>query len=257
MSALSHSASSPAPATDRSDYDAFAAIYSRWIGRDFAARTAPVIHRLLAQHVEHGASILDLCCGCGHVAKFLMGCGYRITGLDASPKMLQLARKNVPFATFVKGDAREFTLPEKFAAVISTFNSLAHVRTDELQRVFASVRSALLGDGVFLFDLTLEESYLARWKGSFTSVADDHVCVVRPCYDEKSRVATNAVTAFEPAGRDGQWRRSDFVIVQNCHPIEAVEMALAQSGFTSLQTFDSERDLGISGEAGRAFFLCK
>src|SRR5690242_2262252 len=103
-----------------SDYDAFAAIYSRWIGREFAERAWPVIERLIGSSVQHGGEVLDLCCGCGHVARRLSEAGYRLTGLDASGEMLRIARQNAPGAEFVPGDARSFELRRKFSAVVST-----------------------------------------------------------------------------------------------------------------------------------------
>jgi SAM-dependent methyltransferase len=248
-----------------SDYDAFAAIYSRWIGREFAERAWPVIERLVAASLEPGATVLDLCCGCGHIARRLSEAGYRVTGLDASGEMLRIARENARGAMFVQGDARNFCLGRRFATVVSTFNSFAHMDTAELVDVFRCVREALREDGVFLFDLTMEEAYLARWRGEFSSIAEDHACVVRPTYDAEVKVATNYVTAFE---RDSEsrasesngsdaWRRSDFTIVQKCHARAAVEELLGRAGFAHVQMMDAQHDLGMAGESGRAFFLCK
>ena len=111
---------------------------------------------------------------------------------------------------------------------------------------------------MFLFDLTMEEAYVVRWQGSFSTVGDDHACIVRPRYDMTTKVATNFVTAFEREPRDPTgWRRSDFCIVQNCHSREAVQAALAHAGFHEVQTMDAQHDLGMDGESGRTFFLCK
>jgi SAM-dependent methyltransferase len=156
----------------------------------------------------------------------------------------------------VQGDARDFTFPNAFAAVISTFNSFAHVQTHDLADVFHNVRDALAPGGTFLFDLTTEEAYRARWRGSFSSVGEDHACIVRPTYDPATKVATNYVTAFESDG-SGAWKRSDFQIVQNCHARRDVDQALARAGFERVQMLDAQHDLGMQGEAGRAFFLCK
>jgi SAM-dependent methyltransferase len=243
------------PSPDASDYDSFAAIYSRWIGKDFAERALPVIERLLASQIAPNSRILDLCCGAGHVAAALSRDGYDLTGLDASSSMLQLARRVAPQVTFIHADARRFTLPQTVAAVISTFNSFAHFRTSELSTVFRNVRAVLRAGGTFLFDLTMDEGYRAHWRGEFSSVTDDHACIVRPTYDAAAKRATNYVTAFERDQR-GTWQRSDFVIVQNCHARAEIERALDTAGFSRVEILDAERDLGMAGESGRAFFLC-
>src|SRR5690349_1343036 len=97
-----------------SDYDAFAAIYSRWVGRELAERSWPAIERLIGTNVEPGGTVLDLCCGCGHIARRLSEAGYRVTGLDSSREMLRIARENAPGAVLVQGDARNFCLGRTF-----------------------------------------------------------------------------------------------------------------------------------------------
>lgn len=243
-------------ASDASDYDSFAAIYSRWIGKDFAERALPVVERLLAARVKPGSRILDLCCGAGHIATALAKRGYAVTGVDVSARMLQHARRAAPQVNFIHADARSFTLQHMFAAVISTFNSFAHFRTNELSTVFRKVRAALRPGSIFLFDLTMEEGYRAHWRGSFSSATDDHACVVRPTYDPINKRATNYVTAFERTHR-GSLTRSDFVIVQNCHSREDINRALAAAAFSSVEALDAEHDLGMTGESGRAFFVCE
>lgn len=52
-------------------------------------------------------NILDIGCGPGHLAQFLLDQGARnYTGLDFSQEAIRIARSNVPEATFIVGDAR-------------------------------------------------------------------------------------------------------------------------------------------------------
>lgn len=48
------------------------------------------------------ARVLDVACGVGFLTRRLKG---DVTGLDQSEAMLEIARKRVPWATFVRGDA--------------------------------------------------------------------------------------------------------------------------------------------------------
>lgn len=242
------------------EYDPFAAVYNRWMAEDFCRRALPLIEDLVLRHLPPAARILDLCCGTGQMARALRDRGFRVTGVDASDEMLRYARRNAPDAEFLCTDARAFVVRDRFDAVISTFNSLAHVETAaDLAAVFSRVRHALRTGSPFLFDLSMEEAYVSKWRGSFGTVADEHACIVRPAFDYVRRLGINQITVFEHAESElaPLYRRSDFMIVQRCHSRLELITALNNSDFRHVQSFDAQYDLGMNGEAGRSFFLCR
>jgi SAM-dependent methyltransferase len=177
--------------------------------------------------------------------------------------MLSFARDNAPGAEFVAINALSLALPIRFDAALSTFNSLAHFADiGELTTVFRNVHAALRPGAPFLFDLSMEEAYASKWRGSFALVADDHACIVEPRYDADTQIGTNRITVFEVENRHSKleipfFRRSDFTITQKCHSESGLRDAVANAGFTSIQALDAQRDLGMSGESGRMFFLCR
>lgn len=208
------------------------------------------------------------------MARALLERGFRVTGVDASAPMLECARQNAPGAEFMLADARTFRPPRQLAGALSTFNSLAHFATvGELQQVFRNVRAALCGGAPFLFDLSMEEAYASKWGGILGVVAEDHACLLRPSYDRVQRIGRNEVTVFQRgekqvarSARDdsavvgegvGEWTRVDFCIEQKCHSERELRQALAAAGFTRVETYDAQSDLGIAGERGRTFFLCR
>lgn len=66
-----------------------------------------------------GTDALDLCCGHGILARRLVDAGLRVTGLDFSPAFLAIARKLVPEAQFIEGDAMALPFAaESFDAVV-------------------------------------------------------------------------------------------------------------------------------------------
>ena len=78
-------------------------------------------------HLDAGAAVLDLGCGTGEpVARWLAGRGHRVTGVDASPAMLQIARAGMPGGTWIRADMRRLALGRRFDAVIA-WNSLFHL----------------------------------------------------------------------------------------------------------------------------------
>lgn len=114
------------------DTSDFAALEKReWsdadVARSYAGAFAKASDMVVPQLVAAvgagpGVAALDLCCGHGNVAAGLVQAGARVTGLDFSEAMLELARANVPEVTFVEGDAMNLTFePGGFDAVTIGF----------------------------------------------------------------------------------------------------------------------------------------
>jgi trans-aconitate methyltransferase len=59
-----------------------------------------------------GATVLDLCCADGIMAPPFAERGLRYTGVDASPEMLEAARRRSPGAAFVEGLMESYTPAE-------------------------------------------------------------------------------------------------------------------------------------------------
>jgi len=236
-------------------YDLFAPVYNRHWGHSFSSRVWPLFERLLLPELPPGARILDLCCGTGQLAATLTERGFSVTGLDASAGMLEYARENAPRAEFIQADARLFLLPPVHHAALSTFDSLNHLLDPaELASVFRHVHQALLPEGFFFFDLNMEGKFKAHWHESFAFVADDQACAVRAHYEPDRRIGHYDVTIFRLAET---WRRSDFRIDERCYAEDEIRAALTEAGFTRIDSYDAEADLGLHGEAGRSFFLCR
>lgn len=114
--------------------------------RDFAKAAEYCVPVLVSQaRAAPGTPVLDLCCGHGIVAEGLALAGARVTGLDFSPAMLDLARARVPQARFVAGDAMDLPFAQgDFAAVTIGFG-IPHV--PDPPRVFAQARRVLAPGG--------------------------------------------------------------------------------------------------------------
>jgi SAM-dependent methyltransferase len=77
-----------------------------------------------AEKLPARARVLDLGCGPGNVAKFLLGLrpDLRITGVDLAPAMIERFRKNVPAAEAMVMDLRQVgTLPPGWDAAVAAF----------------------------------------------------------------------------------------------------------------------------------------
>jgi SAM-dependent methyltransferase len=240
-------------------YDPFAWIYNKHWGNSFLPVVLPIMDNLILSKIPKNARILDLCCGTGQLARQLDTMGYRVTGIDGSADMLGYARKNAPGVEFLQGDARSFKVPLKYTAVVSVFDSLNHIMSvQELGDVFRSVHAALRGGGLFMFDLNTEPGYFYEWNGDFSIIEDDHVCVVRSTYNQKTRIADFDATIFRL--ENGDWFRHDLVLYQKCHAATAVKTALKSAGFTEIELYGFDWQTGMhefNKDARRAFFVCR
>ena len=235
------------------DYDAFAWFYNRYWG-GFSSRALPVLDRLVLGNLPPGATILDLCCGAGHLASILTARGFRVVGVDGSSEMLAFARENAPHAQFVLADAREFRSPAAFDAALCLFDSLNHIMSlDELGQVFANVYASLVPGSTFVFDLNMEPGYRQRWNGSMGLAGEDHALIARSSYDPATRTGRMDLTMFRLL--EGAWHRSDVSLTQRAYEEGEVREALERAGFREVAAMDAERDLQMPGGAGRAVFV--
>lgn len=155
----------------RTSYDAVADEYVRRIADEL--RHKPFDRRLLdrfATSVRAAGPVCDLGCGPGHVARYLRDCGVEVCGLDASPRMIEHARRLFPDIEFQVGDMR--ALPEKGWAGLVAFYSIIHFPPGELPAVLDGFRRALRPAGRLLvaFHLGDETMHLEEWWGRRVSV---------------------------------------------------------------------------------------
>ncbi|MDP8943840.1 MAG: class I SAM-dependent methyltransferase [Actinomycetota bacterium] len=75
-----------------------------------------------------GGSTLDVGCGEGRVARHLAARGHRVTGIDASPTLLRLAREAQPEGRYELADAAAMPFPDATFDLAVAYNSLMDVR---------------------------------------------------------------------------------------------------------------------------------
>ncbi|MDA7428283.1 class I SAM-dependent methyltransferase [Primorskyibacter aestuariivivens] len=93
----------------------------------YFGRTAEEIgDRLIAQcAIDDSMNVLDLCCGQGALTSQLLDAGHRVTGLDFSPPLLEMARRVAPGAEFIEGDAQDMPFDTgRFDAVMCNFGMM-------------------------------------------------------------------------------------------------------------------------------------
>ena len=88
---------------------------------------------------------LDAACGTGRLAARLADRGFRVTGVDGSAEMLEVARTRLPGARFSEGDLGSLPLPDGAVDPVTTALALTHV--PDLRPVYAEFARVLRPGG--------------------------------------------------------------------------------------------------------------
>jgi len=137
-------------------YDTMAERYLAWSD----LRPSPTRLRYLALALDlipPGSDVLDLGCGAGNPMTAALAEGRTVTGVDISETQLEMARRNVPGATFLQADMTTLTFePASFDAVVA-FYSLTHVPRDEQAQLLEQIRAWLRPGGLFLASMGADD----------------------------------------------------------------------------------------------------
>src|SRR5262249_14279731 len=94
----------------------------------FAGASDQAIGPLLdAAGARAGLEALDLCCGQGNVSQALAARGCKVTGVDFSARMLEMARRGVPDAAFIEAAAEELPFGEAAFDLVVSNLGVCHI----------------------------------------------------------------------------------------------------------------------------------
>jgi SAM-dependent methyltransferase len=192
--------------------------------------TAQEVEGLAALLARHGAAgdgeILDLACGYGRIALPLALAGYRVTGYDLSPTLLQRGEQAAFEAglpvEFHRGDMRR--LPQqwtgRFDAVVNIFTAFGYFEAPEdNQQVLADIARVLKPGGLFIIDVSHRDRIMSDYRETDWFEVDDLLVCTSRHFDPISGMNTEMMLWTDD---DGQ-RHSVFFKV---HIYTATELTL-------------------------------
>ena len=128
----------------RAYYDKRAPEYDEWYygqgqhaGRERPGWFEEVTRLLGALASLPAARTLDVACGTGFLTRHLQG---EVVGLDQSPRMLEVARRQAPNAAYVEGDALELPFAAGSFERLFTGHFYGHLEPDARSRFLAEAR---------------------------------------------------------------------------------------------------------------------
>jgi SAM-dependent methyltransferase len=160
--------------------------------------------------LQPGSSVLDLACGHGRIANRLAVLGADVTGLDATPEFLDLARAGASAlgvsVRYVDGDMRRLPYAAEFDIVVSWFTAFGYFGDDDNRQVLAEIHRVLRPGGRAVIDLNNRDDLMRRYLPFVVVERDGNMMIDRHAFDPltgRSNVTRSTV-------RDGRVRTSQF-----------------------------------------------
>ena len=137
-------------------YDAIAERYLAWSGLRPSKPRLRYLGRAL-ELIPPGTDVLELGCGAGLPMTAALADGRTVTGVDISATQIELARRNVPAATFLQADMTGLEFPAASFDAVVAFYSLTHVPRDEQGPLLEHVAAWLRPGGVFVASMGVDD----------------------------------------------------------------------------------------------------
>ena len=188
--------------------DQYARKAAAWSDAEYADARAYLDHRAtviatLGLPLRPGEEVLDLACGDGGLAPFLLERGLRYQGVDSEPAMVEAARRRLGDRAHVEpGDLNDF-MPERPVAATTVFRAIYYAR--DRQAFFRHV--AGFTERKLVFDLNPRQYRVADVLAELRSAGFGRVGL-RPFFvPQTQRLPGPAVALLKAAERSGPLAR--------------------------------------------------
>lgn len=107
----------------------------------------------LLKYIEKESAILDLGCGAGNNAIYLSNLGHKVTGIDASDNMINIAKNKKSNAKFIKGDVSRLNFDDNSFNCIILSYVLCHLTNKQVADCLSQLNHILREKGILFIEL--------------------------------------------------------------------------------------------------------
>lgn len=206
-------------------YEQFAQFYDNGTSTDNIAKIE-LLEKIIQNLNPEAKTILEIACGTGNVLEPLSS-HFEVSGLDLSPKMLDVAKAKLPNVPFYEGDMTNFELNQKFDVILCIFDSINHLADfDQWVATFDRVKAHLNEGGIFIVDINTEYKMerFAAFRPMYSIVEGNYQLIDI----EKKRDGCYSwnIDVLTPTGEDSTFKLSKTSIPITTYPYERIEQAL-------------------------------
>lgn len=209
-------------------------------------------------------SLLDLACGSGGFAIAMAKKGLRVTGLDQSASLLEIARREADAAAvnvaWVEGNMAGFHLDRTFDCVTCFFDSLNYlIRLKDLAGAVEHACLHLEPGGYFIFDMNTIYGLAVLWQRNKTSIVQDlpdYMEVAENSFNFETSIAEMRLVMFEKAGE--YWQRFEESHLERGYTVDDILLLLETAGFELVHLAGNPLTLAPLGELdGRMWVVAR
>lgn len=143
-----------------------------------------VLKEILGKKLEPKSTILDFACGTGRILSFLKTQSANVTGVDISPEMLAISKKDHPELEIIEADLTRdnIFLGKRSFDVISSFRFFLNAQNALRLEVLKVLHPLLKDDGILIFNNhgnaasmgLLADKMVLSFKNLYRSPEDQH-----------------------------------------------------------------------------------
>jgi SAM-dependent methyltransferase len=197
------------------------------------------VHDRLESAGLEGASILDAGCGTGRHAQGLVDRGHRVTLLDASQRLLAIARRRCPGSPAHHADICSPGITGQFDAITcrGVLNDLVH--DDERDAALETFRARCRPDGLLFLDLREARASQQRADGQARHLEvtlDDGASLLFTSRPSWSSGRILIEERYQITLREGTTEVHEYTFTMRPWKRHEIEARLDGAGFTDIQT---------------------
>ncbi len=233
-------------------YGGFAGVYDRLMDDFDYEGWADYYLEAIARAGVSPKTVCDCACGTGSMSVALARRGLKVTGVDLSAEMLEIAgakaRASAQKIIFARQDMCHLALPRPADAIVCACDGVNYLTSmPRVRAFFEAARAALRPGGCLAFDISSRHK-LENVIGNafFGEERDDVAYLWSNSYDPEKRLVQMDVTFFI-RNEGGLYERINEAHVQRAHEAGEIVEALQACGFRGIMVY-GDRTFEAPGE---------
>lgn len=224
-------------------YHSFAEVYDELTQDVEYQKRCDYVQQLIRQFMSRKPElVVDLACGTGTVTVELAKRGYDMTGIDASPDMLEVARQKAQRAgqdiLFLQQVMQEFELYGTVDVILCLLDSLNYLLCpEELQQCLHWVENYLNPGGLFIFDINTKYKLETMLPGNVFTDETEHVYYTwENAFDKEEGICMFELNFF--VRENGRYRRFEEIHYEKAYTRGQIKTALRKAGLQLLGEYE-------------------